>query len=507
MRRSGIFKSAVALVIAMAPALGVAKITLAPPFTDHAVLQHGTPVPVWGRATPGSGVTVAIAGQSHKATVDDRGRWEVELDAMAPSSRGTTLRVTGVGETIQATDVLIGDVWLCSGQSNMAWTVSRSANPQAETAASDVSAVRHMKIPLVSEPEPAESLSAEWVVAAPDTSGDFSAVAFFFARMMHEETGIPVGVINASWGGSVIEAWLSAEGIAKNPYRDVIQSRFEERLREYPRLKEAYEVNIKAWQTARDEARENGEAFTQRQPRRPEGYGSRQHPGALFNGMIHPLLPIAVRGVLWYQGENNANRHQEYPELFAGLIKQWRETFRDPELPFYFVQLANLNRETDPERTQWAYMREAQATALSLPNTGMAVAIDIGESDDIHPKNKQDAARRLGLLALSGVHGHDVEASGPVVESIEPGDGVMKVTLQSKSPLVLKYGNGSGFQVAGADRKFYPAKATIENFQIVVASEEVPDPVALRYAWHNDPEVSLFNEAGLPAAPFRTDDW
>lgn len=501
---------AVVFVFVLAALSASGEVVLSPLFGDHAVLQREKPVPVWGAADPGEEVTVEFRGQTHSVTADDSGRWQAILDPMPASAVPADLVVTG-NNTVTATDLLVGEVWLCSGQSNMAWPVRLSANPCKEVANANHPQIRYFKVPLEPSVDPHTGLRWElatgWIVCSPETVGAFSAVAFFFARELNRELEIPIGLVNSSWGGTPVESWMSADALAGDPHFENVKRRWEERLRVFPEQLKLYEEHFAKWQAERDAAQAGGLEFAKTAPRIPQGYGSSHHPSALYNGMIHPLLPLAIRGVIWYQGESNADRFNEYATLFPGMIRQWRQDFAQGEFPFYFVQIANLDRKFDGTGTQWAFQREAQTAALELPNTGMAVTVDIGESDDIHPKNKQDVGRRLALLALARDYNLEIETSGPQFVSAGPAGHAIRVVFESDSALSLKNGTATAFEIAGVDQVFHPADVQIEGKAALVSAEAVPDPVAVRYAWTNDPVPSLFNANGLPAPPFRTDDW
>jgi sialate O-acetylesterase len=429
-RRTGLL---VALAFLM-PAMLWADVSLAPLFRDGAVLQQKRPVTVWGRANPGEGVEVSFAGQEFKTRGGEDGRWSVTLAPLAASSEPQTLRVRA-GNLLEVKDVLVGEVWLCSGQSNMEWPVSSSNDADEETAEAKYPGIREFNLPHTPSSSPQETVEGEWVACSPATVGEFTAVGYFFARQIHEELGVPVGIINSSWGGTRIESWINAEALAEVSSSDAIQERWSDRLADYPEQLEDYRSRLASWAEKRDKALASGEVYERRAPRQPEGLGSHWEPSSLFNGMIAPLAPYTIAGVLWYQGESNEGSESEYAELFATLIGQWRDSFQNASMPFYFVQLANCVRKRDESAVSWAYLREAQASVLNDPDTGMAVAIDIGESGNIHPRNKQEVGRRLSLLALRDVYGYEVEAQGPRFEYVDFSGGQAVVHFENAEGL------------------------------------------------------------------------
>jgi sialate O-acetylesterase len=442
------------------------------------VLQQGKLVPVWGRADPGEHVSVSFGGQTVGATAGEDGTWAVLLAALAPSATGADLVATGSKNSVTARDVLAGEVWLCSGQSNMEFTVDdphqptfQLLNAKEEVANARFPLIRVFTVHHQVAPAPSDRAEGAWVVCAPNTVGAFSAIGYFFARDLQQRLGVPVGVIASTWSGTPVEAWLSPVALAGDPAFAAVPQRWKSVPLDYP--------HRDSWE-----------------------------PSGLFNGMINPLLPYALRGMLWYQGESNAGRVGEYHRLFAAMITAWRTHFGQGDLPFYWVQLAGYPMPHDPSGATWAYLREAQAQALSLPATGMAVAIDIGDPKTIHPHNKQEAARRLALIAKSQVYGVTADYSGPVFVAAERAGPGLRVRFRfADNGLTAAAKPLQSFELAGVDRKFYPATASIVRDTVLVQSPQVPAPVAVRYAWHDLPEANLYNGAGLPAMPFRSDAW
>lgn len=443
---------------------GAAEVTFAPLLRDGAVLQRDQSIAVWGRAAAGEKVQVRFADQAVSTTTPASGRWRVTLKPLKVSAQPAELVASG-NNTVRIRDVLVGDVWLCSGQSNMAWLVRNSQAAPAEIAAAKFPLIRHFKVALTAAEQPQEDVAGEWTTCSPATAGDFSAVAYYFARDLHQQTGVPIGIVNSSWGGTQIEAWMSERTLRANPAAAAIYARWEERLAAYPAQQAAHAVALKEWQANQAAAKRAGKPFKARAPAPPEGPGSRWRPAALYEGMIAPLVPYGFRGALWYQGESNAARHAEYASLFTAMIKQWRADFGQ-RLPFYFVQLANFESRAGNTGDVWAFLREAQQQALALPATGMAVTIDIGDPKDIHPRNKQEVGRRLALHARSQLYRQKLETDGPMFKTAKRAGSELRVMFTHARGLRLEPAQADGriaFEVAGADRNFVPATARVDG--------------------------------------------
>ena len=495
-------------------ALARAEVRLASPFTSHLVLQCGLPVPVWGMAEPGERVTVGFADQKRDAEAGADGKWRVELEPLAASSEARELVVTGsrTAAPIRLGDVLVGEVWLCSGQSNMDFTVAKTEKfsfAGVRNEAEEVAAANHPRIRMFTGEwkksyEPQARVGGEWQVCTPETAREFSAAGYFFARRVQQELDVPVGIVKLTFGASCAQAWVRREAIAADPRTAPELAKFDALVAAYradrPR-QEKYEADLAAWKIKADEAKAKGERAP-RGPRNPDPVEDQHNPTVMFNGMVAPVVPFAIRGVLWYQGESITAPRELFPVWNEILIRDWRALW-GRELPFYFVQLAGLDAKSNsPE------VRAMQAEALALPATGMAVAIDIGDRKDVHPKNKQDVGDRLARLALARTYGKAIVASGPVFAGVHAGaDGALRLAFtELNGGLVAKAGPLGGFEVAGADGKFVPAEAAIEGGTVVVRSAAVPEPKAVRYAWAGWPEgANLANAAGLPAAPFRAE--
>jgi len=459
---------------------------------DHMVLQRDMKVPIWGTADPGEKVTVTLGDRQAVATADADGRWMVRLD---PLKAGGPFEMTVAGSNrITLKDILVGEVWVCSGQSNMAMQVKTAANAHQEIAAANYPDIRLFTVARLVAAAPQSDTKGTWVACSPQTVGDFSAAAYYFGRHLHKELNVPIGLIHTSWGGTPAEAWTSRATLEADPDLKAIVDRWDQELAN---------------------ARKAGSAAGNQQSA-PKGRkaggdlaGSTDRPSSLYNGMIQPLIPYAIRGAIWYQGEANAGRAYQYRKLFPAMIQDWRKAWGQGDFPFLFVQLANYQpRKPEPADSAWAELREAQTMTLSLPKTGMAVIIDIGEGDNIHPKNKQDVGKRLALAALAIAYGRDIPYSGPMYDSMKiEGDKVRLTFRHVNGGLVAKGGVLKGFAIAGDDRKFVWADAKIDGDTVVVHSDKVAKPKAVRYAWADNPECNLYNKAGLPASPFRTDDW
>lgn len=646
---SAIFMS----VIGMAATTALADVTMPHIFSSHMVLQQKKPIAVWGKADPGEAVSVTFAGQTAKTTADGKGTWKLELGPVEAKTDqvGQTLTVSGKNN-VSFDDVLVGEVWVCSGQSNMAMAVGSAMNSKDEVASAKYPQIRLFTVPNVVSLAPLDDCNSEWKVCSPETISSFSAVGYFFGRHLHEQLKVPVGLINSSWGGTVAQAWTSEPVLrAKLPEFSAELDKFTvpgesatvaQRQAAVPKL-HALEADLKAaekfavadlddsawktmtmpgnWETQGlrevdgivwfrktidipaawagkeitlrpgpidevDNAWFNGvyvggkgslakndtsfwnvpreyhvpgahvkagknviairilDSFSEGGMRGapastmfveladgsdkthiplagdwryypefvlpivPPTLSSPNQPAVLYNGMINPLIPYGIQGAIWYQGESNADRAKQYQTLLPAMITDWRTRWNQGEFPFLIVQLANfMDRADVPTESVWAELREAQTlTSTSLPKVGLALAIDIGDAKDIHPSNKQDLGYRLGLAARSIAYGQNIPFSGPLYKSMAVKDGKVELSFDhTNQGLVAKDGELKGFAIAGADRKFVWATAKIEGDKVIVSAEGVKEPVAVRYAWANNPECNLYNGAGLPAVPFRTD--
>ena len=486
-----------------------ADVTPAPLFTDHAVLQRDKVVPVWGTASAGEKVSVTFAGKTVETTADAAGKWRVDLPAQAANATPADLVIKG-NNTITLTDVLVGEVWLASGQSNMEWVVKNTYDNALDIPASvNFPLIRHVKVEKKVSAEPQTTSNGKWEVASPATTGGFSAVGYFFALDLFQQLRVPVGIVHSSWGGTPVESWIDAEAYKTVPAEAAkVNERWAKNLAEYPEKKAQFDANVAALKAEEAAAKAANQPFTKKIPPSwsgPQGPGHPNSPSGLNNGMIAPLVPYALRGAIWYQGESNVGRAPEYAALFPALIKGWRTQFAQQDLAFYWVQLSSFS---NPAGDAWGFLREAQTKTLSLPNTGQAVTFDIGNTKDIHPRNKKDVGRRLARVALARTYKFDIIDSGPVIAKAEREGAGFRVSFNaSPSAVIAPLVDVPGFQLAGEDKVFKPAQAKLENGTVLVTSTEVTEPIAVRYGWTNSPTPGLFNNEGLPAVPFRSDSW
>lgn len=491
------------LVIASLEALQ-AEVSLAPIFTDHAVLQRGKPIPVWGWADPGEKITVKFAGKTQRTQGNADGKWRVDLPALKANAKGQKLTVTGTNG-IELHDILIGDVWLCGGQSNMEWTVQNSRDAAQEIAAADFPQIRHIKVARRIANDPINTMTGAWTLCSPNTVGDYTAVGYFFARRLHRDLSVPIGLLNSNWGGTPVEAWLPPE-VMNDPDLAVSITAHQANINNgILAQNSAYRDDLATWAAAKAAADDASAPFSEKPPRMPWQPGPFKTATVLYNGMIEPVIPYALTGFIWYQGEGNAGQPESYHDMFAALIKAWREKFQQPDAPFYWAQLASWD-SGGGKSLDWPLLREAQHQTLALPHTGQAILTDIGEAFDIHPKNKQDVGDRLARIALAEHYGHDVIARGPSHRSTSYRGNEITVTFDHADGLATSDGMAPReFEITGMDGGFHPAKAILSGNKITLTAEAVPAPRNVRYAWHRWIEPNLQNAAGLPAEPFRTD--
>jgi len=492
-----------------------AELRLPSLFGSHMVLQREQPVPVRGRAHPGATVTVSIRDQTRQAIAAEDGRWTVTLSALTLGNPATMTVASG-DQTRVFSDVLVGEVWICSGQSNMFWPVAQCLDPDLETAAARYSQLRLFQVPISASAEPQEDVQAQWKLCSPESVTTFSAVAYFYGRTLQSVLQVPVGLIHTSVGGTPAEAWTPATTLKTSEQLRPMVEKWERKAAEYDPVADgrAREKAMAAWKLRTERAKTQGK----RAPFPPFFLGDPKSslltPGALYNAMVKPLAPYAVRGAIWYQGESNVQRAWQYRTLMPALIRSWRETWHQDHFPFYMVQLANFHRiEDEPGDSDWAELREAQMlTAATLPDVGVACITDLGEATDVHPKNKQDVGKRLARLALSDVYGYAdrITRNGPVYRSVSFADDRATLIFDTLgSELSSWYQDPlKGFAISGADRKWVWAECEITGPDTVdVWHEDVTEPVAVRYNWANNPQGNLYNKHLLPAYPFRTDDW
>jgi sialate O-acetylesterase len=501
--------SLVAVLLIASPAL--AEIKLPTLFADHMVLQRGMPVPIWGTVGANQEVTVDVAGKTAKATADGQGNFVAKLPELDYGGNAVTMTVNAGGEKLVLKDVLVGDVWVASGQSNMEWTFKHIAGKDADklkalTKDADHPNVRLFTFPKTSRTEPTKDVLGKWEVCSPETVQNFSAVAYFFGREVHEKEKAPIGLISNAWGGMPVESFISDTAMKADPAFKPLLDAKQEQTSNFPNAKAEYEKKLAAWEKA---AATNPSAKPAGKPQEPHGPAAPNLASNLFNGMVNPVIPYAIKGAIWYQGESNAGRAEQYRTLFPAMITDWRKQWGQGDFPFIWVQLANFKeRKSDPGDSDWAELREAQSMALKVSNTAQAVIIDIGEAGNIHPANKQDVGKRLALAAERIAYGkNEVVHSGPVFDSMKVDGNRARLKFQYADGLHAKDGALKGFAIAGEDKKFVWADAKIEGDAVVVSAKGVEKPVAVRYAWADNPECNLYNGAGLPASPFRTDDF
>jgi sialate O-acetylesterase len=484
--------------LCVAVATSHADVKLANLFSEHMVLQQGVGVPVWGTAEASEAVTVSIAGQMATAAADASGKWVAQVPALKPGGPHELI-AKGKNE-VKVADVMIGEVWIASGQSNMEWAVRNGSATEQEKASANYPGIRMFTVAKSVTSKPAKDVTGAWIVCTPESVGSYSAVGYYFAKDLHKSLGVPVGIIHASWGGTPAEAWTQLSALEADPDLKPIADKSKQAM-------QAFAKQLEEWKQAADKSEAEGAPIPPL-PKDPRGDSWR--PGGLYNAMIAPLSPYAVKGAIWYQGESNAPRAYQYRKLLPAMIKTWREAWGRAELPFYIVQLANFTPPpVEPGESDWAELREAQALTARMPNNGMAVTIDIGDAGDIHPRNKEDVGKRLSLLALAKLYGKsDIVFAGPEYQSMAVEGDKVRIKFGSAAGLMTKDGGvPRGFAVAGEDRKWYWADATIDGESIVARSDTVGKPVAVRYGWAHNPPANIYNKAGLPAAPFRTDDW
>ena len=528
-------------------------------FGDHMVLQQGAALPVWGTADPGEKVSVSLGPDHTTATADASGKWKVILAPLPASATPTTLVVTEK-TTLTFTDVLVGEVWLCSGQSNMEFNLHRELHGAETLASAHESEIRLFLAPHITSLQPKDDFPAskdvlgKWVICtpevlAPDWGNGFSgysAVSFYFGRELHQVLKQPVGLIDDYFGGTPAEAWTSLSGLQKEPSlqhfadeHNQLVANFARATAEMPAKTAAYQSALTAWETKgghayeeemakwkviSDQANLAGKVAPPRpsppspKPTPPMPDGGWTMPTNLYNGMLEPVIPYAIRGAIWYQGENNVEHAGEYGTIFPRMIRDWREKWGQGDFPFLFVQLPAF--KLSPLLT-WPLMRESQAKALALPNTGMVTAIDLGNPTQLHPVDKLDVGKRLAALARHQVYGEDIPARGPAYASMQIQDNAIRISFApdagelviGRSPWVAPgvtpppLDRLVDFIIAGADHKWFHADAHIDGNAVMVSSPQVPAPVAVRYDWANCPQGNLYNRAGWPAFPFRTDNW
>lgn len=469
------------------------KLVLAPLFSDQMVLQREQPLPIWGQAAPGSVVKLrlldeqgaAITAASGEVTADGNGDWQITLPAL-PAGGPLQLVVATARQHITVKDVWLGDVWLASGQSNMEWPLSaQTENWQQAVKDAAYPKIRFFTVPNQIAATPQHQLpvtplatprAIEWVAASAETVPDFSAIGWYFAKQNHLEKGVAVGIIDATWGGTVAQSWTPAAAL----------------------------LDLPAYRQAAEEVTTAHQTLAKKISNSPANQQPHWLPGVLFNAMIKPLVPYGIKGVLWYQGESNVAEAAHYHVLFRTLIQSWRDEWQQP-LPFLYVQLASyLQPKAQPAASAWAELREAQFQTLQLPATAMVVTTDLGDANNIHPARKKPVAERLWLAARRTVFGEAIIASGPVFSSLHIEGTQLRVRFEHVgSGLYSKDGALRGFAIAGSDGKYYNAHAKLEDSEVLLWSDKVAIPVSVRFGWADFTDANLYNSAHLPAVPFR----
>ena len=503
-------------LVLVCTAAGLADVKLPALINDNMVLQQKMKVPIWGWAEPGEKVSVKGSWQWFGASTKagDDGKWMVKVGT--PKAGGPYEMTINGKNSITVKNIQVGEVWVCSGQSNMQMPVGYMGswqtgvlNYEQEVATSDYPNIRLFTVRRKVAEQPQSDCVGSWQLCGPQMVPGFSAVAYFFGRELHRELNVPIGLIHTSFGGTRIEAWTSWEVLEAEPDCKPLLDRHKQAIENYPRAMKEYEKKLAEWEQAAAKAKAEGKKVPSR-PHKPYGPGNHNSPSGLYNGMIAPLIPYSVQGAIWYQGESSAGLAYLYRKVFPAMIQNWRDDWGQGDFPFLFVQLANW-RGTGPEPVDsaWAELREAQLMTLAVPNTGMAVAIDIGEPYNIHPKNKQDVGKRLALWALARTYGKRLVYSGPIYKSMKVEDNKIILHFEHTGDGLVACGGEplKGFAIAGANRKFVWADAKLKGDTVVVYSDKVAKPVAVRYAWADNPVCNLYNKESLPASPFRTDDW
>jgi sialate O-acetylesterase len=490
------------LSLALAAACALhAAVKLPAIISDHMVLQQGMPVRIWGTADPGETVRVEFQWQTVNVKAAPNGKWSAWLKPLVAAGP-LSMTIAGAN-TITIKDVLVGEVWLGSGQSNMEFKLQAAVNHEEEVAHAGYPMIHIFQVKRAVMDQPAEDVAGTWQACSPETIKTFSAVEYFFGRHLQQNLHVPMGLIESDWGGTPAQSWTSHQALESDAALKFVLDEWEKTLANYPAAKQKYDAALERWNKDVAEARAAGKTAPNR-PGLPAGPGHQNTPAGLYNGMIAPLTPYAIRGVIWYQGESNANSDihaYNYRRLFGAMIEDWRNRWGEGDFPFYFVQLANYQTNG-----RWSVLRESQTETLRLANTAMAVIIDIGESKDIHPKNKQDVGLRLALAARALTYHQPVEYAGPTFRMATPEGSAVRVYMSHTVGMAARGGGEiKGFEVAGADGKYVAAQAKVDGDTLMVWNASVAEPVAVRYAWADDPVCNLVNQTGLPAGPFRSD--
>ena len=487
-----------------------AEVKLPSVLSDNMLLQQNTTVNIWGKANPSEKISVTSSWNKEAYTTQagSDGKWLVKIATPKYTSKNQTITITGEN-TITINNILIGEVWLCSGQSNMNFPIAKTTGwrtgilNEAETMKdADYPDIRLFQVTLALSPEKElNDCEGKWLVCTPDNIKEFSAVAFFFGRDLYKNLKMPIGLIHTSWGGTHAESWTKMSVIEKDPvYAELLKAYYADRDN-YPAEMEKYKIAKEQYDIDKEAAIKAGKKPA-KAPKEPQGVNHNKALSTLWNAMVSPLVPYTIKGVIWYQGESNSVRYQDYTRVFTNMINSWREEWKQGDFPFYFVQIA-------PHYKQPPQIREAQLkTWETVKSTGMVVITDVGDSTDIHPRNKQIPGERLAKWALAKDYGKKIPFSGPVYQSMKTDKNKAILSFEYADKGLVSQGKVlKGFTIAGEDKKFYPADAQIQGDKIVVTSPDVSNPIAVRYGWDKFFRVNLYNGAKLPASPFRTDNW
>ncbi len=491
-----------------------AEIKLPAIIGDNMVLQQKQTNPIWGWDTPGTKVTVTFGGQTKTGEAGADGKWTVKLDPVPASAKPATMNIKGTTSK-SLKNILVGEVWICSGQSNMQWSVNASYDADLEIATAKFPNIRLISVPQVGTQEPQDDFKGAWAECSPANVGSFSAVGFFFGRTLHQVLDVPVGLINNAWGGSAAEAWVRRDVLAKDArFKTLMESwAAREKVLSSEKAKQDHEKALAAWKKRAEDAKAAKREFRERAPQSPQQQlTGNSRPGNIYNGVLRPTIGYGIKGAIWYQGESNASRAYEYGYLFPLMITHWRDEWKQGDFPFYWVQLADFKAEQPlPGDSDWAELRESQTkTQNAIKNGGQAVIIDIGEGRDIHPRNKRDVADRLVRLALAKDYGMKIPYRSPEYKNVEIQGNKAIVTLDTfgSSLYTFDVQEVKGLAVCGEDKKWVWATGKLVGAdKIEVSAPGVAKPVAVRYAWSDNPVCNLFSKEGLPVTPFRTDSF
>ncbi len=496
-------RSVLGLILAFSVLSACAQVRLPNVLSSHMVLQRDRPIHLWGWANPGENVAVDFHGVHGTGTADALGHWSVSLP---PEPAGGPYSLTvSASNAIALTDILVGDVWFASGQSNMQMPLNGfPGNAVLDNGPEEIRNAAHPEIRLLHIKEkssyyPLDDIESNWTICTPETASSFSAAAYFFGREIAEKEHVPVGLIDSTWGGTVAEAWMSLDGISSDASLMPLFASWAAMTDEIADM-----PAIQAKEKRDDDAAKTANQMPPWHPWHPNPIS--WEPAGLYNAMVNPFTPFTIRGVIWYQGESNSalERAAMYQRIFPALIADWRRHWNEGNFPFLYVQISSF---TSTPREDWAVIREAQRRTLAVTNTGMAVTIDIGNPDNVHPSDKQDVGHRLALAARTLSYGEPVEYSGPLYRQASVEGGAIRVDFDhAASGLAAKGGALTGFEIAGDDRKFATATAAIDGNSVMISAKEVPNPKYVRYGWQNAPIVNLFNGEGLPASPFTSEE-